>query len=240
MTEKDRDLIERGILNELSPEEKLDFDQNERENEEFRSAVKLQRQMLASLEASEKVKLKTELKRIFSNIEPDVENDPRLSPKWYWLAASLIIVLVTFGWLTQRNDSDDIFDRYFDPYPAENRVRGESGKENQQAVFKFYEEGDYLRVIELLEKSLASETESRGQQLYLGNAYLASGQPDKAIKTFEGIEKNSSYYMDAQWYLALSYLKNGNSSGAIIVLKSMLNERSLYASSARELLQELD
>lgn len=239
LTEKDRDLIERGILNKLNPEEKLEFDQKEHENEEFRSAVKFQRHMLASLEASENVKLKSELKTIFAGIEPEALNEQHSSPRWYWLAASTIVLLITFGWLIQRNDSNEIFDQYFDPYPAENRVRGEFGKQNTQEVFRLYEEGDYVHAIELMEASLASGVDFKGQRLYLGNAYLASDQAAKAIKTLGAIEANSLYYMDAQWYLALSYLKNGDKTEAVNVLESLLNERSLYGSSAKELLQEL-
>lgn len=240
LSEQDKDLIERGILDDLTVEEQIQFQSKLDSQKEFREAVELQRRMLASLEAEKKVALKNELKTIFARIEPEESGRGSVRKKWYWLAASLIAVLMTVGWLSLRTNYTGIFDEYFDPYPAENMVRGEASGGDIREVFRLYGGRDYQQVVALINSQIASGVQFSGQNLYLGNALLATDRTGEAIQVLSQIGEENRYYTDAQWYLALGYLKNREKAEAREVLNSILNKRSFYQSSVRELLKAID
>lgn len=240
LTEQDKELIERGITGDLTPEEQIQFHSKLDQEEEFRKAVIFQRSMLASLEAQKKVELKTELKAVFARTEPEKPQGSTVSSRWYWLAASLVLLLITFGWLSLRTDNSAIFEAYFDPYPAESMVRGEATGDEAEEVFQLYGGGDYDRAIELMQSRIDQGIDFRGQRLYLGNALLVTGRAEEAIKVLKQVNPENSFYTDAQWYLALAYLKNEQEAQAIEVLEQLLEKRSFYQTSAQELLRELD
>jgi hypothetical protein len=62
----------------------------------------------------------------------------------------------------------------------------------------------------------------------MGNAYLGIGEPLRAILIFDKIAADSTdpHQLQAEWYLALADLKNGNSEGCRILLEKIITKHN--------------
>lgn len=237
----DIDLIEKGIEGSLTKEEALEFERKNTEVEEFRNAVKFQKKLLGSLEAHQKNEIKKELKQLFGDLKAETSSKKILGVSRWYLAAASIVLLVGVAWIigVQRVNSSALFEKYYEAYPAQGTTRGEPLESTNEEIIQLYSERNYEEIIEAIESQIALGKSFDGQMLYLGNAYLAKLKIEEAIRSFQGIEEGSRYYFDAQWYLALSYLQDSNSRGAIRILSDLEAKNSIYGSSARKLLEEL-
>jgi tetratricopeptide (TPR) repeat protein len=119
------------------------------------------------------------------------------------------------------------------PYEL-NRVRGEANTNNLEAA---YNNKDWNAVI-----SIANQPNAGSKELFLsGAAYLELNQPAKAVAAFQRLitynqQTQSNYFQDeAEYYLAISYIRNNQPSDAITVLKKIRGDKDhLYYGKAND------
>ena len=78
-------------------------------------------------------------------------------------------------------------------------------------------------------------------QFYSAYCYFHLDNNYKAIQQFKEIltAKNVAFYEEAQWHLALSYLKVNNTKGAHNVLQEIVSKDRFYAKKAKSELKQL-
>jgi hypothetical protein len=77
------------------------------------------------------------------------------------------------------------------------------------------------------------------RKFYLGLIYLRKQAPKEALKYFEQVK--APLKQDANWYMALAYIQNGESLKAKIMLQIIANDSTHpYQSDATEILNELE
>lgn len=149
------------------------------------------------------------------------------------VAASIIIIVAAFGLYKYGtvNTNTVAADLYL-PYEL-NRVRGEA---TTNTLENAYNNNDWNAVIAIASQS----ADSKGMFL-TGCAYLELNQPAKAATAFEHVITNnlqtqSNYFQDeAEYYLALSYIRNNQPSKAIGVLEKIRADKNhLYFGKAHE------
>lgn len=169
------------------------------------------------------------------------------SKKKSWLYAAMVsLILLAFGTVyvfnLNVNKGSDLFEEHFNPYPvlAHAPVRGgDTTGSLKERAFSAYSNENYQRAIPLLEELDKGEEEYL-VKFYLGNAYLATGEPEEAIMLFRSVlESQSALDPQAQWYLGLSYLAKGDKEGAKAVFGELANDSSSYGSKAKTIFNQL-
>ena len=150
------------------------------------------------------------------------------------VAASIIILVAAFGVYKYSSvNTDTVAAEYYMPYEL-NRVRGEANTNTLEAA---YNNKDWNAVI-----SIANQSNAGSKELFLtGAAYLELNQPAKAAAAFQQLiaynqQTQSNYFQDeAEYYLAVSHIRNNQPSEAITVLKKIRGDKDhLYYGKAND------
>lgn len=178
----------------------------------------------------------------------DIENTPSKKPilryLYYAAAAVALLFLVNRFFIESHLSSEELYAEYntWENLPSLT-VRGD----NQQYLAKgeaMFVNKEYTEAIPLFTSYLTSNPEITNPHVltYLGIAYLESDNFEKALTTFEQLLRSNTLENDtAYWYIALTYLKQGNDKKAIDNLKLLRNNPdNFYYKKAGALLSKLE
>lgn len=160
------------------------------------------------------------------------------------IAATLTLLIVALVVFNQQfgNTSQDLYASYYQPLSAKN-VRGTAQEELQANMLKAYNTSDYQSAKPLLEQLLEKQPENAERlTLLLANCLLNLDNTSKVIQLLKplSIQNTSDFQEDAQWYLALSYLKANQIDEAKELIKEIQsNPNHLYTTKAKQLAIEL-
>ncbi len=125
--------------------------------------------------------------------------------------------------------NEQIFATYFRPYRDESlepTVRGEGEPTPEEQFRQLYWEGRYREALAAFE-ALENASKSNGNLQFLqANCLLATGQAKEAALALENVLRTgrSRFLPEAQWLLALAYLKDGNRGKAKALLQQMAED----------------
>lgn len=254
--EKSQLLLERiddYVLGNLSGTELQDFEARLQTDSDLRYEVKQQQLIRKALSDKESMGFRKLLMAIDEKLTVDSETpiikmtkDMSTSNKSSWKflkIASVFVVLIGLTcaiWFWPKNDIN-LFNDYYTPYPAKDLTRGENTKSSttDDKLLTFYRKGKYDQTISLLEDKLKNNPSDERLKIYLGNSYLNTDQEEKALLLFETFGNNSSYFYDAQWFAALTYIKTNTPEKAIPILTKLSENINLYRNKALEILNKL-
>ena len=163
---------------------------------------------------------------------------------WVLAAAASVALAVAASVIWQQSQppqNEKLFLAYFQPFdsPGSGLTRGSSEETLKTKAYDAYDNGRYAEAITYFDKILKT-TPDPISHLCLGNAQLEIGQLAEAEKTFNHmLAKHSELVTQANWYLALTYLKQGKMERAKATLWE-ISKSSTYGEKARNLLNELD
>lgn len=163
-----------------------------------------------------------------------------------WAIAATVLLLFGLGsvfYFNTIHSSERLYAQYFEPYKnvVQPMVRGEVVKTTKELAFKAYDEGNYKTAVVHLDALLETKPEAI-LALYKANAQLQINETEAAIVTLESqVQKTDTIYAEAQWYLALSYLKLDDKVMAKKYLNILLTTNSRFKKNeAYELLKSLE
>jgi hypothetical protein len=168
---------------------------------------------------------------------PEVKLQSRrfgISVWWYWVAASLVLLLVAYGVLFYSppgHSPETLFATYYQPYP--NVEQPLSRGNDSPGPFQLYEQGQYRAALALLDS-----IDSDAALFYSGQCHLALQEPAEALRYFERVERGT-YTEAARWYAALSALKSGNVTQSQQILELVERESAFYRNNAQALRRAL-
>lgn len=129
------------------------------------------------------------------------------------IAASVIIILVGVNIFTSQPSSEKLYNEAFVDYD----VSGVRGGESQDDIAKLYQLHNYK---EVTEKSTSRNLVSK-DSLLIGLSFLQQNKLTDAINWFKAISVQGSTKDDAEFYLALAYLKNKNYDEALKLIEQI-------------------
>lgn len=177
-------------------------------------------------------------------LDKDEKSVP-LNKKWYMLAASVVILIlsvISFTQLTGDLSSEEIFASNFEPYPDIITDRGAGRQLLNEGLYK-YESGEYEAAIKDLRKYLADNSEKKEVLFYLGQSYLANGETSKALDIFNSLTEAEDFKLQEanEWYRALAYIKMENTKTAQKILQLIQgNTDHAYRERSEKLLEKLN
>ena len=243
MMEKET-LLYKYFEGSLSQDEQLRLDRFLEEDEDFKEQFELEKNVQKVVRDAERSSQKKKLQQFESEL---LEKDSSKITFWKPMRiAASIAILLGASWFIFNfgifKGVDDLYASNYAKYPntAYTITRGDVNDNSlERQAFEAYELNDYQMAIHYFTE-LKDKTRLDYVDFYLGQSYLANGDTEKAIETFEKISAiNSDYKSEALWYAAMAHLKLKQNKSAIPYLESLLEDGSYKFESAKTLLEDL-
>jgi hypothetical protein len=166
----------------------------------------------------------------------------RPAPLYLTLAATLVVGVGAAVILTRPGPGEDLFRRYFEPYPSTRPVVRGVVDGDRSGALALYEARDYRGALAALEDGLRREPNDPVARFYAGICRLALGQTREATLDLEQVLRlgEPELRAPAEWYLALIHLRGSDPAGARPHLERIAGAGGFYKDRARALLSELD
>ena len=240
MNEERYIIFENYLANELSAEEKTNFEKQLSQDKELASAFEIFKELHLHLEnkfgneadlKAFKKNLKSISKEHFKTKKSKVID---FSP-WYYAVAASVTILVGLFVFQNINPS---FDDYNNPEMATFVERGDVN-ENLKLAQDSFNAKNYKTAIPHFEAVLNS-TKSPEIQYFYAVSLLEDNQFQKAETNLSELKSGTSIYKNkATWYLALSKLKQKDYDSCKAILQTIPDDFEDY-DQVQELLNELD
>ncbi|MBP6757679.1 MAG: tetratricopeptide repeat protein [Flavobacterium sp.] len=240
MNEERYIVFENYLSNELSAEEKTNFDKQLTEDPEFASAFEIFKELNLHLEnkfgneqelKAFKKNLKSISKKHFKTKKPKVV---AFKPWQYAIAASIAILVGLFVF----QNINPSFDDYNNPEMATFVERGDVN-ENLKLAQDAFNAKNYKTAIPHFETVLKVNKSPEIQYFY-SISLLEDNQFQKAETNLSELKSGTSIYKNkATWYLALSKLKQKDYDSCKKILQTIPDDYEDY-DQVQELLNELD
>lgn len=257
--------IDRYLQDEMSSEEKAQFEQELANDPYLREEVAIERRLRFALENLEEDQLRHELResnktlnQIRASTPIDFENHATATKhgklfklisnnkKYLSLAGILLMaVICTYFLLYQQKSSDYLFTQYYEKPPntiAVDTRHGANANNELKTLMLNYEKGHYQSTLIKADQYLEDHPEKSQVRFYRGIVHLELGQHHQAIEDLKTALENANTYRDRSlWFLALAYLAKDQQDKAKQTLKS-LNQRppSNYQEKGAQLLTDLE
>ncbi|MFA8449364.1 MAG: tol-pal system YbgF family protein [Bacteroidales bacterium] len=208
------------------------------------SEISLHQEINSAISDLNAFKLKDSLNQIFEENSSSPKVISLFSKNKLFSVAATIAVLCIVGgsiFWNSFNSSNTLYQQYFDSTTAYLQVRSENNfstsDSNVLAGFKLMEAKEFNQAIEVFQKS----PNNLMGQLYQGISYMEINKSEKAAIAFQKIiSDNDNLFLDqAEWFLALTYIKMGKKSKAVKQLKTLSLNRGPYQNKAIELISKL-
>jgi len=237
--------IEQYRFGPMSESERLKFEQELVENPILNHEFQLDIELEETLKQYDIIDLRRKLLRAMNEEKAQVKMPDRKSfhSKWYMVAASITLLILLGGAIRLMNPvkytNNTLFEMYYTGENAHNLTRS-AGNTNDEAMTK-YREGDYNSALVLFNEILDKDPSNIYIRYYSGLASIEANQNEKAIGEFKYIidQKNNLFVENAQWYLALSYLKNNQVKEARSLLVQINNSTNPHNKEAAQILKRI-
>jgi tetratricopeptide (TPR) repeat protein len=223
------DLIERYLLRSMSPDEMHEFALTLTQDTTLHAKVEEVR--LLMLGVSEAV-VEEKLNGYHSEL-PAVDKG-EAPGKIAWLnrllvAAAGIVVVAVGAWLLLGRPSEEekIFAAHYKPDPGLISAMSTSDNYAFDRAMVDYKTGFYDTAILSWEGLLSTKPDNDTLNYFIGSAWLAEDESEKAIPYFQKvIEVPDSYFLkDAYWYLGLALVKENRKKEAIPYIEKAEHEQ---------------
>jgi hypothetical protein len=161
--------------------------------------------------------------------------------------AVVMVILITIYFIVKiciLNDLDGqlIYKNYYSKYQPDILCRSsDTNLSVLNTALNYYESGEYLHCINLLDSMLIIDKRNYLSCFFLGLSYLELDSLVSAINTFKYIPYNwdSPYSIHRDWYLGLSFARLGNYEESIILMEKLYLENGYYAKNAKRIIHQL-
>lgn len=245
MDEKEYQLIEKYLSNELTDTELSDFKSRMETDPDFAITVKVYDDVNSSLQSRADSKEQEEkLKQTINYVSSDFFSDQKKAGRVvsmksiYWVAAASLVLLISFIFIINQQ-SVPTFEEYAHYEPLVLTNRSDADQTLVTSAEEAFNSGQFEEAAQRLDQLLASNPDQPNLKLYLALSLIETGEYSRAEELLKAIEGGNSVYQPmATWYLALNYLKQGRTEDSRETLQK-ISEQSPYYKEAQELLGEL-
>lgn len=206
--------IERYLKDAMALEERASFERRMEENEQLCQQVEDTRIIFSGIR---KAVLEDKLNVLHEDLVKDKkisQDSPKvfkLNFKTLSIAASVLILVGGFWLFNRPSKNDRLFNTYFEkPIGLPTVMGGNTEHFEFLDAMVEYKIGDYDSAIKRWEALLSENQTNDTLQFYLGAAYLAKGNQEKAIPYLNEViaNNNSNFQNKGFYYLGMAYIKD--------------------------------
>lgn len=228
--ENDLDLIDAYLKGELSSADQIKFDEKLRNDLKFQSTFQEVKLIKNAVTQNLKANILQSLREKELLIQAEDSFKNRSMMKRYLSIAASLVLVVTLVYLTSNNkavevDSQAIFSENYQAYTnlELGTVRGSEAELNslKQQAYYAYDLGNFSQAAADLTELVKIEM-TAANYFYLGISNTEIGNSEASFANFNTVINNFSEYREqAQWYLSLGLLKEGQTEEALSNLVSL-------------------
>lgn len=238
--------IERYNAGEMNDAEKIWFIKEMDGNEKLRREVILRRKTDDVLKNNNVIHLRNKL----SDIEKQrAAGIPAKKPgksgflRYAAVIAGLIVIGSTLIFTKQTISTDEMIDKYYKSYTVSSVSRSLESEANSDytVALEYFDVHDYGNAAVYFSKVLNSDSKYMESTMLYGVSKYEQKDYPEAEKSFDKISRddNNLYLEDAQWYLALCYLKTSQMDKAASQLAIIKSSESIYRKDAGKILKSI-
>ena len=238
--------IEAYFNGTLDDQERKKLEEKMKTDKDFAQEVELYKDIEGGLRLKGNKALKKQLEDIHQRVRNKSRQGQIRSLAAYRVAtiAAAIALLILAGYFLLKPAAPghlDLFAQNYESYEWNLNTRGENPDATLRNLNQLYQSKAYQQLISEIESLNPNLEQDARLTMALGTAYLSLDEYDKAIQHFQTASDNALLQSEANWNIALTYLKSGNTEKAISHLTTIAETTSdLYAQKAKELLKKLN
>ena len=224
--------IDRYVAGKMNGKERMLFEARMKNDSELVSKVEEHRKLIFGVE---EYSIRKEINSIHSEFfnnrkQPVYKSIFNQSARTFLMVASFLLLVAIGGYLLffQKSYNERLFDANFTPDPGLPTVMSNTGEFEFYDAMVDYKRGNYQLAIQKWEEILMDKPQNDTLNYFLGMAWLAKNNEDKAINYLTKTLKtnNSVFESDTHFYLGLAYLKNDEIKKSIDSFKQSNNKQS--------------
>lgn len=222
ITQEDMELIDQYLSNQLTESASIEFE--ERLNSDSEWALKVQEQKITRIGIQQEA-IANKLEEFHQHIRLATKAGARpFKPKKFLAAAAAILIVAgALVWMLFFNTSseDRLYSKFYQPDEGLPTLMGVSDNYAFEAAMVDYKIGKYQKAINEWEQLLTTNAANDTLNYFIGSAYLALDNSEKAIVYFDKTlsVSQTAFLQEVQWYKVLALIKNGKKAEAIELLK---------------------
>ena len=239
-------LLQQYFANQLTEEQEGLFNELLLSDAEFKAQFDFESDLKRVIKEHEHQQLKAKLVGFEKGFAKEAETRRPKGGFKNWSIAASIALLIGLGWVGYNSltgtDYEDLYNDNFQTYPntVYNLTRGDTNESLERDAFAAYEAGDFQRALDNFDKIPAIDQKSYFD-FYKAQSLLKLGDTSSAVALLKKIVgSGAEFEAEAQWYLALSYLKAKDEKNAKSALQRLISNYSYNREKAIELLKEFD
>lgn len=240
------DLVDRYLEQDLSEEEKAQFNADLLTNVELKKEYDLQKKVNSFLGDKDFHEFFDKINKIEDELNLEKGKSKQKRYLWYAAAASVIIIMganIFSPIFYQVPSGTELFANNYEIAPSvlSNRSNSDDLFMLDQGLVAFDEER-FEQSSFVLKEYLREHQNHQMAQFYLALSHIEMDQMEDAITSLIplSIDENCLYNDQASWYLALSYIKTEQFKEAIIELEKISKQKHYKKDEALELLEKLN
>jgi len=242
--------IDDYLLNYLDEKEQEDFEAIISNEPRMKKELKLNEHINHAILEHDVMSLRKSIKSITSEEKPDTSirrflpHSFKKSPARFIGAAASLAAIISVGTilLNQQNTSaSELYEKFYQPYQATGLYRSSAPVTPEILGVDLYNQKDYQGAILQFNKVLSLNSEHPMCNFYSGLSYQEMYDFRKAINAYQKVidEKDNLFIEQAEWYMALCYLKTDNKNKAYSTFNKILDKKGYYSNEVTEIIKGL-
>jgi tetratricopeptide (TPR) repeat protein len=237
--------IESFLDGTMKDEEKAEFEKRIASDKKLASEVALYQAVNEAIKEEDVHQFRISIRNILHQHNNNIMNLRTRVTRFikYPIAATILILIGLSLWQLILNKSSlEVYNMFYNPYQTDISTRsGEQLSDKIQLSYLLYQEGDYEASFEILKNYLADNFNDQTAHFYYGMNAIELQHDDLAIKELKVVAEDLStpFSIHAQWYLAMTYLKNDQQDEAIKYIKQLAGSNNFYTQKANKILKML-
>ena len=238
--------IERYNAGEMNDAEKQWFLKELDGNPGLREEVELRERTDDVLKTHDIIGLRNKLSEIEKSrksLIPSKTTGKRLPISIAAAIAGLIIISSITFFETRHITNDEIINQYYKSYDGVSISRSSqtAASNDYSTGLEYYNIHDYKNAALYFSKSLNIDPENmESTMLYGTSSFEVNNYPEAQRSFTKVIDNNNNLFLeDAEWYLALCYVRTNDMKKASDELKVIKNSRSIYSKNAAKILRQI-
>jgi hypothetical protein len=235
--------IEQYLNDEMTPQERKDFERQLSTDDELRDEFNLYNSINNTMSATPN---ENELRQTLQQMNQKYFAEGTAVKKgafnkWLSIAASVILItaISLYFILTSKPSTEKLYSDYAQHTPLNIQMRGTASDVIAQKAATAFNNKNYSTALPLLEMYLQQQPEDIQMKFAAAVCYLETENYTAGEKIFTSIANGQTAYAEAaKWYLALMALKQQDLVKCRRILSSISNT-SLYFTKATALLEKL-
>ncbi|MGM0497478.1 MAG: tetratricopeptide repeat protein [Bacteroidota bacterium] len=240
--------ISKYLNGEMDAESEKMFEQKLHNDKNLRNEFELQKEIQNAIGEEDIMELREKLEEY----EPSARPGKKFRLKWpdVLAAAGFVTLLIGIGMLwiyySQITNTDELYARYFEPYPSiySQRSVDEDSKHGilKKEAFLAYEKENWDKAKNHFDELFLLQPENAEIAFYTGILELKLNNTHKAIKRFRILLEKDDPLLEDQtiWYIALAHLKEGNVDKSVEYLKKIVKDDMANKEKASKLLRRIE